>query len=557
MARRILSICLLPFLLALSTTASALDESLSFRRTADHGLEAVIDGISDGPGCQQEYLSPTSLIIDETTIAISSPADETGCFLPLTPHPYRMIEPLGSLAGDRYDVIWTQPGLPDLTGVLVSDDIGNLVSNPDFDDGLDGWSLVTGPLNGGTMTLDDSIGAPDAPSLHIVGDQMSVEVAAQSSCIAIDDSAHVDLRVLVKETSGIIHALVQPYSDAECTTPLDMMQADGPGIGSWGAITLGDAALPTGTQSARVIVSADYGSMGTIGDTHFDHVAFGRTGTLPDGIETATEGLTGTWYDPTTSGQGFEFAMQRDAGGGGALFGAWYTYNLRGGDSEQRWYSLQAGLPIGTTTADFTIFRNVAGNFAAPPATTAVPVGTGSVTFSSCTSGLLTYAFDDGSVGGLIPIHRLMQDVDCEDGSAPSPPSDFGYSGTWYDPATSGQGFMVEINPGNAQAFFGWYTYAINGSADVEASQRWFSAQAPYTVGSTTMDLVIYASTGGSFGFPGGVETTPVGTATLTFTSCTAATLDYAFTSGEMSGKTGTIALTRLGAPPASCPTNS
>ena len=38
-----------------------------------------------------------------------------------------------------------------------------------------------------------------------------------------------------------------------------------------------------------------------------------------------------------------------------------------------------------------------------------------------------------------------------------------------------------------------------------------------------------------------------VGTATLTFTSCTAATLDYTFTGGSSAGTSGRITLTKIG----------
>jgi hypothetical protein len=44
-----------------------------------------------------------------------------------------------------------------------------------------------------------------------------------------------------------------------------------------------------------------------------------------------------------------------------------------------------------------------------------------------------------------------------------------------------------------------------------------------------------------------------VGTATLDFTSCTAATFTYAFTGGTTAGLTGSMALTRIGPVPAGC----
>jgi hypothetical protein len=202
------------------------------------------------------------------------------------------------------------------------------------------------------------------------------------------------------------------------------------------------------------------------------------------------------------------------------------------------------------------IYQNTGGNFDAPPVTNAVPVGTGTLAFDSCQSGVFTYAFNDGRTGS-VPLARIMPNVECVESGTPTiQPSDFGLSGTWYDPAMGGQGILVEVNPINAYAFFGWYTYAVSGQSSGVAGQRWFTAQAPYTVGTRAIDLTVYDSTGGTFDSPAGVvHTTPVGNATLTYTSCSSATLDYAFTAGELNGKMGTIALSRLGNAPASCPT--
>jgi hypothetical protein len=47
--------------------------------------------------------------------------------------------------------------------------------------------------------------------------------------------------------------------------------------------------------------------------------------------------------------------------------------------------------------------------------------------------------------------------------------------------------------------------------------------------------------------------TATVGSGTLAYTSCTAATLLFSFTSGSNAGQAGAIALTRVGPTPASC----
>ena len=537
MARRIAIVGSLFCLLVLSENVAG--ESLTFRRAADGRFLAAIDGYSDGPGCAPQFLPAASIEIIDDAITISSPADEGGCFIPRGQRPYEVLADLGMLSGARYDVTWTQPGMPVLEGVLESGAVGNLVPNGDFDEGLDGWSPVDG---GGSFTVDDAIGVPDAPSLHLTSG------GVQSSCIAIDAGVLYDLYVLARSDAGTAAVLLQPYSDASCTTML------APGVAEplesspyWQTLALG--AAPPRALSVRIVLTASPDALGAIPDVHFDHVRFGQTGSVPVGIPFSQEGLTGTWYDTSTSGQGFQFVISNDDTFGALrMFGAWYTYDVAGNPSAQRWYSLQSIAPQPTGPVAFAIYENTGGNFATQPDTSAVLVGGGSLVFQSCTAGLLTYAFANGSANS-IPIHRLLPNVACDvDGLHDAPVSDFGLSGAWYDPDVSGQGVIIEVNPENAQMFVGWYTYSLGTHA-----QRWFSAQGPYTVGSRTMQLTLYDSTGGTFIEPGGVTTLPVGTATLTFPDCTDATLAYAFTAGDMTGQTGTIALTRLGTQPASC----
>ncbi|HVV96046.1 MAG TPA: hypothetical protein VHC92_02765 [Rhodanobacteraceae bacterium] len=431
----------------------------------------------------------------------------------------------------------------------------NLVENPDFSNGLDGWTLAS---ESGTVEIDADNGLPDAPSLHVLGESFDTSVAAQSTCIEIDGGAHVDLHALVLPRSGMTTVLVQPYADTTCETPLDPVSTEAIGANSeWQELSLLDAALPDGTAAARVVLSASLGSMGSVGDASFDHVAFGPTGSVPYGVDISQEGLTNAWYNPATSGQGFQVVVS--PGNTSYLFAAWYTFgSTAGGTDTQRWYTFDSAIQPGATTAAVTIYRNTGGNFLAPPITNAVAVGSGTLTFYSCTSGLFTYAFDDGPSGS-IPLLALMPNVECAETSpattVPPPPlSAYGFSGTWFDPATGGQGFIINVNPVDVQTFVGWYTYAIDGESVGEAGQRWFTAQGPHSTGSSTPDeLTIYESTGGTFDASDPVTTTPVGTASLMFESCTSASLEYNFTAGEMSGKSGTIALTRLGAPPISC----
>lgn len=427
----------------------------------------------------------------------------------------------------------------------------NLVPNPDFDSGLEGWTQS----GTGSVTIDDSFGLPRPPSAHLVADS-TLGIGLESSCMEVDDSVHADFYLSSAADPGYVSASIEMFSDTACTNALDPINMQSfRGGGDHG---LYDFALPSGAQSAKILLIGSAISMGQLPDVHFDHIGFGPTGTLSSGINVAQQGLSGAWYNPQASGQGFEFIISQDSVflTESAVFGAWYTYDTTsGGPDTQRWYSLQASrLEPGLPSVSVGIYQNINGNFDSQPPTAAVNVGTGTIMFDTCSTGSFSYTFEDGR-SATVPLQRLMPNVTCvQSGTPTDPPSDFGLSGSWYDTDTGGQGLLVSVDPTDAQVFVGWYTYALDGEAQGVTGQRWFTAQGAYTVGATSMDLNVYASTGGTFDSNATpVTTVPVGTATLAYVDCRTATFDYDFTSGELSGKTGTITLTRLGIPLTSC----
>lgn len=105
-------------LLTFSPVAQASDEVLTFQASPARGIEAVVSGLNDGPGCVPEFVAPSSVVVEGTAITITSLNDEVLCTLPQTPVPYEVVADLGHLTGDRYDVTWEQ-GSMSLTGVLV------------------------------------------------------------------------------------------------------------------------------------------------------------------------------------------------------------------------------------------------------------------------------------------------------------------------------------------------------------------------------------------------------------------------------------------------------
>ena len=126
-------------------------------------------------------------------------------------------------------------------------------------------------------------------------------------------------------------------------------------------------------------------------------------------------------------------------------------------------------------------------------------------------------------------------------------------SGAWFAPATSGQGVMLTVAPGDG-LFGAWFTYDAAERSDDPTRQSWVTLQAGLANASGGRVVVpLYRTAGGTF--DAAKETPPatwqVGEATLSFLSCDRARLDYRFDDSEAAApqraKTGSIALERLG----------
>jgi hypothetical protein len=293
--------------------------------------------------------------------------------------------------------------------------------------------------------------------------------------------------------------------------------------------------------------------------TNFFGISVSISAPSPTKPDLNQHGLSGSWYEPATDGQGFEVEVFPDlvAAGTGSVQVSWFTFDtVAGGASHQRWYTLSGHMVSGQPNASLTIFQNTGGNFNAPPITNGVAVGMATLSFDTCTSGQLSYTFTDGSGrAGSIPLTRITQNVTCSATSARPTNADFAFSGNWYNSLTSGQGFAVEVNPNNGSVFVPWYTYAPAGASAGAAGQRWYTASGAFATGSRSIPVQIYETNGGVFDAP----TVPppagvvVGTGTLAFQSCSTGTFSFNFTAGSSSGMSGSIALTRIGPVPAGC----
>jgi hypothetical protein len=273
-------------------------------------------------------------------------------------------------------------------------------------------------------------------------------------------------------------------------------------------------------------------------------------------------GLTGSWYNPNTSGQGLEIEIFPNVAtqGSGLFFAGWFTYDAPpvGGAEAQRWYSLQGNVSSTSSSSALTIYSSTGGNFDAPPIVPARAVGQATITFTDCSHATLDYSFSDGSGrSDSIALSRLTPNITCaESGDNGMPTSNYLLSGSWYDPSTSGQGMLVDISPSLTTLFAAWYTFSPTGQATgAGASQRWYTIQSSSFGAGMTMqkNIPILATTGGLFDSQVPPVTQEVGMADITFQSCQAMTLYYRFSSGSNASKSGTLHLQRVGPTPAGC----
>ena len=113
-------------------------------------------------------------------------------------------------------------------------------------------------------------------------------------------------------------------------------------------------------------------------------------------------GLSGSWYDASSGGQGLviEVAQPQSPTQSGVLFGAWFTYSR---DVQQpnerglRWYTLQSA-PANWTSSDFAtdvaVLESGPASFMvpnSPGASIITLVGTGRIKFNSCNHAELTW----------------------------------------------------------------------------------------------------------------------------------------------------------------------
>jgi pseudomonalisin len=317
---------------------------------------------------------------------------------------------------------------------------------------------------------------------------------------------------------------------------------------------------PTGASGGLpgYLVGAGYDEATGLGSIDVANLLAQWSVAQPVSVNLDQRGLTGAWYNAPTSGQGVNIEIDPDFYGVdvGLFYAGWFTYDVTAAGG-QRWYTIQGKFDAHDGYVGVPIYLTDGGRFSSPQAATTTPVGDATLQFADCTHGTLTYRFSDGSQReGVIPLTRLTPNVTCTPaGDSGANGGDSWLSGGWADTSELGQGFVFDINPLQPILSAAWYTYTADADPDSgPAAQRWYTLQVAFASGATSKDNIpIYDTTGGVFNNPAPVTSVQVGTADIVFHSCSAATMSYAFTSGENAGARGTLELTRLGAVPIGC----
>ncbi len=118
-----------------------------------------------------------------------------------------------------------------------------------------------------------------------------------------------------------------------------------------------------------------------------------------------------------------------------------------------------------------------------------------------------------------------------------------GISGSWFNPETAGQGFLIDVDPENNFIFIAWFTYDDEGNRIKVGSddQRWLTAQGNYSGGSASIS--IFDTSGGRFNDPQPTDTDLEGTMNISFSSCSSGSVQFNLPDDGLSG---TIPIQRL-----------
>lgn len=234
---------------------------------------------------------------------------------------------------------------------------------------------------------------------------------------------------------------------------------------------------------------------------------------------TPVPGLSGAWYEPAKSYQGFFFQILE----GNQALATWFTFEPNGAQA----YMIGVGPVVGDQVRITELIRTRGARFgAAFDAANVVREDWGDLvfTFTGCNGGYAAYLPSDLARAQGWPAEQLKLEhlttiagLPCGNGNQ-AKYLHGGISGAWYDPDRSGEGWLVEVLDAQT-AFVYWFSYTPDGR------QAWFGNVGRIEGPSIVIDEAIQPQ-GGRFGpsyNPAQVQLAPWGAFALTQTGCSTA----------------------------------
>jgi hypothetical protein len=238
--------------------------------------------------------------------------------------------------------------------------------------------------------------------------------------------------------------------------------------------------------------------------------------------------ISGSWYDPARSGEGF--TIQHLASGG--VLATWFTYPVAGEAGNQAWLISDVGFPAGDQVR-MPVLRPQGARFGSAfnPADVQRP-SWGEFTFRWIDCNTLRFDYrGEGAYGSGGRELKRLSNIDQANCNLPKQLTSTGAraldglrgkSGAWFVQSRSGEGWFFEELP-DQQMLVYWFTYDPNGN------QAWLIGQGARSGNRVLIDDMRIAS-GTRFG--GAFQTSQVqltrwGSMTLNFSDCNNVSVSY------------------------------
>lgn len=233
---------------------------------------------------------------------------------------------------------------------------------------------------------------------------------------------------------------------------------------------------------------------------------------------------SGAWFDPSRNGEGWILHILKD----GRASLVWYTYPASGDSGEQAWLVANDGVIDDARIHFDQVYRVLDGRFGAafdPEALRSEPWGTVDIQVAGCDAVELTYQGPEAFGSGRRVLSRLTQLAGHHCGQ-PAVPSQWlreQRAGAWFNPARSGEGWLIEpLDGGNAAVT--WFTFTPDGEP------AWLFGVGTLDAQSLQVDE-LRVSSGTRFGDQfesSAVQSAPWGGLQIQFDSCRNGRLTYA-----------------------------